>query len=145
MGTQQLATFTVADLVFGVAVSDVQEVLRHQPITSIPLAWNGTLGLINLRGEVVTTVDVRKRMALAPALDGEEPMNVVVRLGDDLISLLVDSIGDVAEVSDDQFEAPPETMTPTSRDFVRGAYKLDKCLLLILNTPKLIEFDKPAD
>ena len=133
MELRQLTTFTVDGLLFGVEVHRVQEVIRYQEMTTVPLGSQGTAGLINLRGEVVTAIDMRTRLGLRPRTEGEVPMNVVVRADDESVSLLVDTIGDVASVSSDQFEEPPETMTGAAGSLVLGAYKLDDRLLLALD------------
>jgi purine-binding chemotaxis protein CheW len=133
METRQFATFTVDTLLFGIEVTKVQEVIRYQDMTAVPLAARGAAGLINLRGEVVTAIDMRVRLGLPRRPEGEMPMNVVVRVDDEPVSLLVDTIGDVAQVSADQFEEPPETMTGAGRALVLGAYKLEHGLLLALD------------
>lgn len=134
----QLCTFTLAGHHLGVPVGRVQEVIRHQSMTEVPLAPPIARGLINLRGQIVTALDLRVPLELPPAPDGALPMNVVVRTGGDLVSLLVDEIGDVIEVTADTFEPPPETLTGPARDLIRGAFKLDDRLLLILDTDKVI-------
>jgi purine-binding chemotaxis protein CheW len=139
METRQLATFTVDTLLFGVEVYKVQEVIRYQEMTSVPLAAHGAAGLINLRGEVVTAIDMRQRLGLPPRADGVLPMNVVVRVDDEPVSLLVDAIGDVAHVSVEQFEEPPETMTGPGRSLITGAYKLDNRLLLALDVARAVD------
>ncbi|MDQ1463302.1 MAG: purine-binding chemotaxis protein CheW [Actinomycetota bacterium] len=139
METRQLATFTVDTLLFGVEVYKVQEVIRYQEMTAVPLAAHGAAGLINLRGEVVTAIDMRLRLGLPPRADGVLPMNVVVRVDDEPVSLLVDAIGDVAHVSVEQFEEPPETMTGPGRSLVTGAYKLDNRLLLALDVARAVD------
>lgn len=136
MEMRQFATFTVDTLLFGVEVYKVQEVIRYQDMTSVPLAGQGAAGLINLRGEVVTAVCMRVRLGLPPLAEGLLPMNVVVRVDDEPVSLLVDTIGDVAHVSSEQFEEPPETMTGPGRSLITGAYKLDGRLLLALDVAK---------
>jgi purine-binding chemotaxis protein CheW len=136
MEMRQYATFTVDSLLFGIEIHKVQEVIRHQDMTAVPLAGHGAAGLINLRGEVVTAVDLRTRLGLPPRPDGVLPMNVVVRVDDEPISLLVDTIGDVAHVSSDQFEEPPETTTGPGRILVTGAYKLENALLLVLDVAR---------
>jgi purine-binding chemotaxis protein CheW len=117
----------------------VQEVIRYQEMTSVPLAAHGAAGLINLRGEVVTAIDMRTRLGLPPRPQGEMPMNVVVRVDDEPVSLLVDTIGDVAQGSADQFEEPPETMTGPGRALVLGAYKLENRLLLALDVARAVD------
>jgi purine-binding chemotaxis protein CheW len=139
METRQLATFTVDTLLFGVEVYKVQEVIRYQEMTAVPLAAHGAAGLINLRGEVVTAIDMRLRLGLPPRADGVLPMNVVVRVDDEPVSLLVDAIGDVAHVSVEQFEEPPETMTGPGRSLITGAYKLDNRLLLALDVARAVD------
>jgi purine-binding chemotaxis protein CheW len=139
METRQLATFTVDTLLFGVEVYKVQEVIRYQEMTAVPLAAHGAAGLINLRGEVVTAIDMRQRLGLPPRADGVLPMNVVVRVDDEPVSLLVDAIGDVAHVSVEQFEEPPETMTGPGRSLITGAYKLDNRLLLALDVARAVD------
>jgi purine-binding chemotaxis protein CheW len=139
METRQLATFTVDTLLFGVEVCQVQEVIRYQEMTAVPLAARGAAGLINLRGEVVTAIDLRTRLGLPRRPDGTMPMNVVVRVDDEPVSLLVDAIGDVAQVCSDQFEEPPETMTGPGRSLVLGAYKLDGQLLLALDVARAVD------
>ena len=140
----QYATFKVGENTFGVDVRVVQEVLRPHPITRVPLAPPAIAGLINLRGQVVTAVDLRQRLGLPPN-DGErESMNVVARLGDGVVSLLVDTIGDVIEVDEADFEAPPETLTGPSRGLVLGAYKLDSTLLLALDVIRVADIDVAA-
>lgn len=131
---QQFCTFTVGGLHFGVLVQKVQEVIRHQAMTPVPLAPREVAGLINLRGQIVTAVDLRCRLGLEPLPEGVLPMNVVMRGEDEAVSLLVDSIGDVVDVDDSTFEAPPETLDAAARSLITGAYKLDQGLLLVLDT-----------
>ena len=136
--TRQLATFYLDGFFFGIEVEKVQEVIRYQEMTRVPLASSVVKGLINLRGQIVTAIDLRRRLELQPRPDGELPMNVVVRSDDGAVSLLVDEIGDVVEVSPDRFEAPPETTRGIARQLISGVYKLDERLLLVLDTEKSV-------
>ena len=136
--SRQFSTFFVQDLFFGIEVLEVQEVLRYQEMTKVPLAPDLIEGLINLRGQIVTAIDMRRRLRLEPRKPGETPMNMVVRSDDGAVSLLVDEIGDVLEVDDATFEPPPETLGGVARELIRGAYKLDDRLLLALDTEKAI-------
>lgn len=125
----------------GVEVSKVQEVIRYQPTTRVPLAASAVHGLMNLRGQIVTTLDLRKRLGL-PKRETEKPlMNIVLRSTDGPISLLVDEIGDVVEDSSGRFEHSPETMQGVHREYIRGAFKLDNGLLLLLDTARVLEVD----
>lgn len=139
--TRQFSTFYLNGLFFGVEVETVQEVLRYQEMTHVPLAPHIVQGLINLRGQIVTAIDLRRRLKLEARSDNELPMNVVVRTDDGAVSLLVDEIGDVVEISDDAFEPPPETMTGVARDLIRGVYKLSDRLLLVLDTQRSVQAD----
>jgi len=135
----QYCTFFVDALFCGVEVMKVQEVIRCQAMTRVPLAPRVVRGLINLRGQIVTAIDLRRRLELSERPDDALPTNVVVRTDDGAVSLLVDEIGDVVEVDDDTFERPPETLQGVARELIRGAYKLDGRLLLILDTERTVQ------
>jgi len=138
--SRQYATFFVDGLFFGIDVLQVQEVLRYQEMTRVPLAPEVIEGLINLRGQIVTAVDMRRRLKLQPRADGRTPMNAVVRSEEGAaVSLLVDEIGDVLEVSSETFEPPPENVEASARELLEGVYKLKDRLLLILDTEKTID------
>jgi purine-binding chemotaxis protein CheW len=138
LGTQY-ATFFVDSMLFGVDVLKVQEVLRSQEMTRVPLAPKVIRGLINLRGQIVTAIDMRRRLSLPPVAGDEQPMNVVVRSEEGAASLLVDEIGEVIEVDPSAFEMPPMNMPAAQRGLVDGLYKLNGRLLLVLNTEKVLE------
>lgn len=134
----QFCTFTLAGLLFGIEVDRVQEVIRSLELTTVPLANDVVEGLINLRGQIVTALDLRRRLELPPRVDGELPMNIVVRVGDGALSLLVDEIGDVVDVDEGAFEGAPETLEGVARELIRGAYKLDGRLLLVLDIDRAV-------
>ena len=138
--TQQLCTFFLDGRFFGVPVQQVQEVIRYQEMARVPLVPPVISGLINLRGQIVTAIDLRRRLGMAERGEGQLPMNVVVRTDDAAMSLLVDEIGDVLEVDDDTFERPPETLDALSREMVRGVHKLPDRLLLVLDIQKAVNF-----
>jgi len=137
--TQQFTTFVLDGHLFGVEVETVQEVIRYQEMTRIPLAAGAVGGLINLRGQVITALDLRRRLGMPDRPDGQLPMNVVVRTEEGAVSLLVDQIGEVIETDAAHFEAPPDTVTAQAKDLIRGAYKLDNALLLALDVPRAVE------
>ena len=143
--TKQFCTFFVNGLFFGVEVLKVQEVIRYQEMTRVPLAPAMIEGLINLRGQIVAAIDLRRRLELAAREPGQLPMNVVVRSDDGAVSLLVDEIGDVVEIQDDIYERPPETLKGVARELVQGVYKLKERLLLILDTEKTINLTAMAN
>ncbi|MCU1398087.1 MAG: chemotaxis protein CheW [Acidimicrobiales bacterium] len=135
-------TFTLGDLHLGVPVTEIQEVIRAQVRTRVPLVSSVINGLINLRGELVTTVDLRARFGLPPIAAGTESMNVVVRRDDGAVSILVDEIRDVLDVAAADFEPVPSIFSGPCRDLMTGIYKLDGSLLLVLDIDKLL--DVPA-
>jgi purine-binding chemotaxis protein CheW len=110
-------------------------------MTPVPLASPIVRGLINLRGQIVTAIDLRRRLGLADRENEKEvpPMNVVIRIQDEVISLLVDQIGDVIETDNIPFERAPETLDPVIKQVVSGIYKLDGKLLLTLNAEQTID------
>ena len=138
---KQFCTFFLDGLFFGVGVQKVQEVIRFQEMTRVPQAPPVVGGLINLRGQIVTALDLRRRLGLREREAGQRPMNVVVRTDDGVVSLLVDEIGDVVEVDQESFEPPPETLRGVARELVLGVYKLKDRLLLLLDTERVVNLD----
>jgi purine-binding chemotaxis protein CheW len=138
----QYCTFSLDGQYYGIDVLKVQEVIRYQEMTRVPLAPPVVRGLINLRGQIVTALDLRRRLDLPDRPADRLPVNVVVYTEDGAVSLLVDEIGDVLRVPETAFERPPETLRGPARDLIRGAYKLDGRLLLILDTERAVH---PAD
>jgi purine-binding chemotaxis protein CheW len=133
---QQFCTFFLDRQMFGVPVPQVQEVIGFHELTPVPLAAKVVEGLINLRGQIVLAIDLRRRLELGPRADGQLAMNVVVRSVDGAVSLQVDEIGDVIEVEPATFEAPPETLHGPVRAMILGVHKLDGNLLHLLDTEK---------
>ncbi|MCL2454854.1 MAG: chemotaxis protein CheW [Micrococcales bacterium] len=134
----QYVTFDLEDTLYGVEVGWVQEVLRPHSRTRIPRSPATVSGLVNLRGQVVLTVDLRTRLELAPRPEDVEPMMVVVQVGGESVSLLVDRIGDVVGADDDTYAPPPDTLDATTRALVTGAHKLDGQLLLLLDVERAV-------
>jgi purine-binding chemotaxis protein CheW len=131
-------TFFVHGLYLGVEVTRVQEVIRFQPLTEVPLTQRMIAGLMNLRGQIVTAIDLRERLSLPGRAEDEQPTNVVVHSDDGAVSLLVDEIGDVILVDESAFERPPETLDERARELIRGAYKLKGRLLLVLDADRAL-------
>jgi purine-binding chemotaxis protein CheW len=134
--TSQFCTFYLDKLLFGVELRGVQEVIRSLEMTKVPLAPAMVSGLINLRGQIVTAVDLRRRLELEPSPPGSLAMNVVVRSEDGPVSLLVDEIGEVVEVEEATFELPPETLRGPVRSMILGVHKLNDRLLHVLDIEK---------
>lgn len=140
--TRQFCVFYLDQLLFGVEVANVQEVVNSQKMTRVPLAPPVIGGLINLRGQLVTAIDVRRLLDIPPMAEGRQPMNVILHTADGAVSLLVDEIDNVIEVDEATFEAPPDTVRGRARELIRGVYKLDERLLLILNTDSVLALEK---
>lgn len=138
MATAAYCTFRVGPLSLGVDVLQVQEVLRAQPTTPVPLADATVRGLMNLRGQIVMAFDLRRRLGLTDRADGTPAMNVVVRTAHGPVSLQVDEIGDVLELDDAAFEPAPENLQGLPSELIRGVYKLDGRLLHLLDTQKTL-------
>jgi purine-binding chemotaxis protein CheW len=138
---KQICSFYVDGLFFGIEVCVVQEVIRYQQMTRVPLATNEIGGLINLRGQIISAIDLRHRLGLSARPADAWPMNVIIRTDDGAVSLLVDEVGDVMEVSADDFEPAPETLTGFLRQSVQGVYKLKGSLLLILDANVVVSLD----
>ena len=136
---RRLCTFYLDELLFGIDVDAVQEVLRYQAMTPVPLAPAVITWLINLRGQIVTALDLRRRLELPERPHDLLPTNVVLRSSTVGASLLVDAIGEVVDVEDESFEAPPETVQGMARELILGAYKLPDRLLLLLDLKKTLE------
>ena len=139
MERTQFATFYVGDLLFGIDVMKVQEIIRYQEMTPAPLSSRIVEGLINLRGQIITAIDLRRRLGIEERGEGVLPMNVVVHTEDGVVSLLVDKIGDVLEVDENQYEATPDTISENYSDLINGVFKLDRRLLLILDVQKAVD------
>lgn len=138
MNDSLVCTFVLDGQSFGIAVEHVQEIIRSQKTTRVPLAPPAVRGLINLRGQIVAAIDLRRRLGLPERPGCEPPINVVVRTDDGAASLLVDDIGDVLPVSAAAFEPPPPTLAGPARELIRGAVKLESTLLLILDVERAV-------
>jgi purine-binding chemotaxis protein CheW len=145
MAPQQFCTFLLDGHLFGVPVPQVQEVIRFHPMTPVPLAPPAVEGLINLRGQIVLAIDLRRRLSLAGRSAGDLPVNVVVRTTDGAVSLLVDEIGDVIEVEQSSFEASPETLRGAVRSMILGVHKLEHKLLHLLDTERACQVHADSD
>ena len=136
---QSFCTFCIDNLLFGIEVLRIQEVIRAQKMTRVPRSNPVVRGLMNLRGQIVTALDLRLRLGLPERREDKPLMNVVIRAADGPVSLLVDDIGDVLEVDSRKFESAPETLQGPMRALIRGVYKLEGQLLLALNVEPLLK------
>ncbi|HEY1930730.1 MAG TPA: chemotaxis protein CheW [Acetobacteraceae bacterium] len=135
---QGFVTLTLADQLCGVPVLGVRDILGEQTITRIPLAPPEIAGSLNLRGRIVTAIDLRCRLKLPPAPAGTPRMSVVAEQGGELYALLVDQVSEVMSLRADAFEQNPPTLPPTWATFSTGIYRLDGQLLVVLDVGKLL-------
>ncbi|HWK47239.1 MAG TPA: chemotaxis protein CheW [Stellaceae bacterium] len=143
--TRDYVSVEIAGQLFGIPVLQVQDVLGPQRITRIPLAPQEVAGSLNLRGRIVTAIDIRTRLRLPRREDTAKTMSVVVDHGGELYSLLVDNVGEVVSVSAATFERNPATLDPRWRDVSVGIHRLDGTLLIILEVARLLDFTTRAD
>lgn len=141
----EYVSVTVAKQLFGIPVLQVQDALGPQRITRVPLAPPEVAGSLNLRGRIVTAIDLRTRLKLPPLPDGERGMSVVVEQGGELYSLIVDAVGEVLSLPSSGLDHNPTTLDPTWRDVSAGIYRLDKILLMVLDVARVLDFTNRAD
>lgn len=136
--SQQFVTAVVGGQLCGIAVLKVQDVIRTQRITRIPLAPAEIAGSLNLRGRIVTAIDMRVRLGLPRAAGASRDMSIVVEHHGELYSLMVDSVGEVLNLTPSAFERTPATIDALWRGVSEGVYRLDKGLLVVLDVEALL-------
>ncbi len=139
--TEEFVTFTIAGQLFGIPVLQIQDVLSSYQITPIPLAPPEITGSLNLRGRVVTAIDVRLRLGLPARSAGAESMSIVAENEGELYSLMVDSVGEVLALSRSAYERNLPTLDAKFRTFSEGIYRLDKELLVVLDVKRLLDYE----
>jgi len=132
-------TVMIGDQVFGIPVLQIEDVLGPQKVTRVPLAPPEVSGSLNLRGRIVTAINVRKRLGLPDNEKSAKAMSVVVEHEGELFSLVIDQVGDVLALTSDTYENNPATLNPTWRDISAGIYRLEDKLLIIIDVPKLLD------
>jgi purine-binding chemotaxis protein CheW len=142
-GTELLTTFYVGKELFGIEVMKVQEVTGSLTVIPVPLAPKFVSGLVNLRGQLATALGLRELFGIAQH-ESPEKMSVVCRMDGNLVSLIVDAIGDVVEAERRNYELPPDTMPAGVKRFVKGIYKMDGTLLSVLDLEKLSKELSPS-
>ncbi len=136
--SKEFLTIIIAGQRFGIPILQIQDVLGEQRVTKIPLAPPEVAGSLNLRGRVVTAIDVRRRLEIEPCNGVESEMGVVVEHENELYSLIIDKVGDVLRLKNENFESTPPTLDPLWRDISSGIYRLKDELLVILDVPKFV-------
>lgn len=137
---QKFSTFYVGPVFCGIDVGTVQEVVRCQKVTRVPLAPHVVRGLINLRGQIVAAIDLRRRLGMSDFLPSESQLSLMVRTAGGIVSLLVDEIGEVVEVGEELRELPPQTLDVKSRVLFSAIYKLSDKLMHVLDVEQAVKF-----
>jgi purine-binding chemotaxis protein CheW len=133
-------TMSIGSQMFGIPVLNVQDVLGSQQITRVPLAPPEVAGSLNLRGRIVTAIDVRLRLGMPKKEEGKPPMSVVVEHEGELYSLLVDAVGEVLSLNMKDYQRNPPTLNARLREFSDGIYRLNGALLVVLSVGSLVNF-----
>ncbi len=139
---EEFVTFMIADQLFGIPVLQIQDVLSSYHITPIPLAPPEITGSLNLRGRVVTAIDVRLRLGLPARSADAESMSIVAESEGELYSLMVDSVGEVLALPRSAFERNLPTLDAKFRAFSEGIYRLDGQLLVVLDVNRLLDYER---
>src|ERR1700704_2519956 len=135
---QVYVTLTVAGQLCGIPVLGVRDILAEQAITRIPLAPPDIAGSLNLRGRIVTAIDLRRRLNLPPPPEGQKRMSVVAEQGGELYALLVDQVSEVLSLDASMFERNPPTLEKCWAEFSTGIFRLDGRLLVVLDVSRLL-------
>ncbi len=138
-GNKEFLTATVGKQVFGIPVLQVQDVLREQKVTRVPLAPKEVAGSLNLRGRIVTAINLRHKLSMPDTPSEMKTMYIVVEHKNELYSLIVDSVGEVLSLPDRDFEKTPATLESSWRALALGIYRLKEQLLVILDVPGMLE------
>lgn len=137
-GDREFLTFRVDGKLFGLPLLSVHDVLDSRPLTPVPLAPPEVAGALNLRGRIITAIDLRRRLGLAPRPAGSRHMSLVVEHDGEMYNLIVDAVGEVLSVGDDACGEPPPTLDPLWRQFAASVYRLDHQLMVVLDVVALL-------
>jgi len=140
--TEEFVTFTILGQLFGIPVLKVQDVLSSYKITRIPLAPPEVMGSLNLRGRVVTAIDLRIRLGLRARADDAEAMSIVAENEGELYSLVVDSVGEVMSLARSGYERNPPTLDAKFRAYSNGIYRLEDRLMIVLDVHRLLDYGR---
>lgn len=142
--TEDFVTMTIEEQPFGIPVLMVRDVLRSRKLRRVPLAPPEVAGALNLRGRIVTAIDVRRCLRLPDRSEDKLGMSIVVDHGGELYSLIVDAVGEVLTLPADTYENMPATLNPIWKNVCKGVYRLEGKLLLVLDVDRLLDFDTKA-
>lgn len=139
MSVGDFVSIGLGDQDFGIPVAVIRDVLRRQTLTPVPLAPRAVAGLLNLRGRIVTAIDLRQRLGLGPRMDGGENAIVVVEQEAELYALIVDAVGDVHSADANRLEPVPLILDPLWREVAAAVYPVADGLIVLLDTARLLD------
>jgi len=139
---REFVTMIIDNQIFGIPVLQVQDVLGPQKITRVPLSPKEVAGSLNLRGRIVTAIDVRTRLGLPPRDAAVKSMSVVVDYNGEFYSLIVDQVGEVMSLSASDYEKTPATLDERWREISDGVYRLKDTLLIVLDVKRLLRLEE---
>lgn len=143
-GVVELTTFYVGDALCGMDILNVQEINKHMEMTRVPQAPECVMGILNLRGQIVTIIDLGKRLGLPPAELTGDSRNIIVNSHGEHIGLNVQRISDVVQADWDQVESPPANINGVQGRFFQGVYKTENSLIGILDVEQVLRDDEDA-
>ncbi len=135
----ELATFYIGDALCGMDILRIQEINKHMEMTVVPQAPAYVMGILNLRGQIVTVIDLGQKLGLASTKLGEESRNIIVTSKDEYIGLVVDRICDVVEANRDMMEVPPANIGAIQGVFFEGVFKTENNLIGILDVEEILK------
>ncbi|NLA74481.1 MAG: purine-binding chemotaxis protein CheW [Deltaproteobacteria bacterium] len=139
--TMELATFYVGDSLCGMDILKIQEINKLLEMTEVPLAPDYVKGILNLRGQIVTVIDLGNKLSLADTEISGETRNIIVNSNGEYIGLLVQKIGDVERTEEDKIESPPANIGGIQGRYFEGVFKKEKSLIGILNVEEILKDD----
>ena len=140
--TLELATFYIGTAMCGIDIIRVQEINRLMEMTEVPQAPNYVRGILNLRGHIVTVIDLAEKLGLSAPKITDQTRNLIVKYKGEWVGLLVEKIGDVMPVDTQKIEAPPSNIGDVRRNFFTGVYKTHRCLIGVLDVDAVLDEDE---
>jgi purine-binding chemotaxis protein CheW len=144
MAIQQLVKFHIADEAFGIGIKDIFQIIRPQEVFKVPNTPPYIEGLINLRGKVMTVVNLRKRFNLPEKENDNDTKILIIRMDDYLLGFTVDNVSEIVRVQDEEIVETPPVLTSFDRRFLTGVAKVGEKLILLLDLEKILTPDEES-
>ncbi len=135
---EEYITVMIADQLFGMPILEVQDVFMPETVTEVPLASQDVAGVLNLRGRIVTAIDMRKRLGLPDLEENKPRMAVGIESNGESYGLIIDKVGEVHRLSDETFEVNPANLDPRWVAISAGVHRLDGSLMVVIDVEKVL-------